>query len=820
MDNKSFLTALTFLVPLGINAQIIEIPMQPTYSNTLEETVSGISLSVNTAISPYTISGAKGLCWRLDGYSSFAKGYIDLSELNGKSQLTFSLWVAPESYPMMRLDENGEWFTTMAGSMRINDDNQWDNTSGKGFSFQLGSRGTYMFTCFSNGFQLSAKASQKLNRYEWNHLVAVFDGTKKTVKLYNNGTEVASAKCGNTFTSTSNELFIGKSYTDVKADLCWLNTFNGLIDNLAVYEGINNEVINDTPENSAVLTYSADRYAGDICRPAFHGMPTANWTNETHGAVYYNGKFHLFFQKNPNGMYLSHMHWGHLVSDNLYKWEEMPTAISPGDDVTWYDQKGCWSGCVYMDDELTGGKPNIFYTGVDYARAMIAQATPADETLTNWEKMQNNPVIDGRPDGLSDDFRDCFVFKNNGNHYMIVGSSKNGVGCATLHKYDNGTKKWSNDGSIFFQGLSATRDGNFWEMPNVTKMGDKWMFTCTPLSTDKGVHTLYWIGDINDDGTFTPDNIVPKTIEMDGFSRDGYGMLSPTIFQKDDKTLMLGVVPDKLGIADNYRLGYVHAYSLPREISLAADGSLVQKPYDGLAAMRTNELFSRSNFTMNGNVDLSPVEGRSLELDGEFCVGSNDFGFTVLGTDNQKVIITYSPIKNSVCLNMHDYDRIVQDKPFGGIYESVLPKKLSEGQTAKLKVFVDHSFIDIFVNDMYAASVRIFPNDASGVKATVFGDGDVKALSVNAYILDANQATGIGCMKTNDIHVKSCKNGISYDTCGKSVNIAIYDIAGVCVKALDSVCGKGIINIGTNGLNIVRITDKQTGKTQMFKIGG
>ena len=526
----SLLSTLAFAVPLGVNAQIVNIPMQPSANGALEETVSGKSLAINTALAPYTIAGAKGEAWRLDGYSSFAKGDVDLSMLNGKSQLTFSLWVAPETYPMMRLDENGEWFSTMAGSMRINDNNQWDKTTGKGFSFQIGSRGTYMFTCFSNGFQLTAKASQKLNRYEWNHLVAVFDGTKKTVKLYNNGTEVASAKCGNTFTSTSNEMFIGKSYTDVKADKCNLNTFNGLIDDLAIYDGVRDDIVSASPEHPAVLTYSAARYAADICRPAFHGMPTANWTNETHGAVYYNGKYHLFFQKNPNGLYLSHMHWGHLVSDNLYQWEEQPTAISPGDDVTWYDQKGCWSGCVYMDDVLTGGKPNIFYTGVDYARAMISQATPADDELLRWNKVEANPVVNGRPDGLSDDFRDCFVFQNNGNHYMIVGSSKSGVGCATLHRYDSATKKWSNDGTLFFHGQTADRDGNFWEMPNITRFGDKWLFTCTPLSTSKGVRTLYWVGTINADGTFKPDNIAPKTVELDGFSKDGYGMLSPTIF--------------------------------------------------------------------------------------------------------------------------------------------------------------------------------------------------------------------------------------------------------------------------------------------------
>lgn len=819
MVKTSFLvTTLMTLAPLGASAQIVNMPMEPSASNTLEETVTGAKLTVSTALTPYTVPGAKGQAWRLDGYSSCAHGNADLSALEGKSQLTFSLWVAPESYPMMRIEGNGEWFTTMAGSMRLDDNNQRDNTFGKGFSFQLGSRGSYMFTCYCMGVELTVKATEKLKRYEWNHLVAVFDGTKKKVTLYNNGSEVGWKRCGTTFTSASNELFIGKSAAEVKSGMCCLNTFNGLIDDFAVYDGVRNDIVADVAENDAVLTYAPERYAADICRPTFHGMPTANWTNETHGAVYHNGKFHLFFQKNPNGLYLSHMHWGHLVSDNLYKWEEMPTAISPGDDVSWYDQKGCWSGCVFTDDELTGGVPNIFYTGVDFARAMISQAIPADDDLQVWNKAEANPVIDGRPNGLSDDFRDCFVFKHNGNYYMIVGSSKDGVGVATLHRYDKSSRKWSNDGSLFFKGQTATRDGSFWEMPNVTQFGNKWLFTCTPLSTSKGVRTLYWVGTIGADGTFKADSPAPKTVELDGFSKEGYGMLSPTIFTHDGKTLMLGVVPDKLGDADHYRLGYAHAYSLPREIWLDADGTLMQQPYSGLAAMRSGKSYKRMDFTLNGSQDLSPVVGRALELDGTFTVGSNDFGFTVFDNGDKKATITYSPSQNKVSVDLRNCDRMVQDATFGGLYEAQLPQRVAVGQTARLRVYVDHSFIDVFVNDRYAASVRIFPTDVSGVKATAFALGSVEVKSLGAYVLDASQTTGVGAVEADGFLVKGCRGGVAYDTGIRTADIVVYSTSGVCRHSFRKVCGSGVVGVSERGVSIVRVTDSETGASQVFKV--
>ena len=53
--------------------------------------------------------------------------------------MTFSLWVAPESYPVMRLDEDGECFTTMAGNLKASDLNVVESGD-KGFAFRLGSR--------------------------------------------------------------------------------------------------------------------------------------------------------------------------------------------------------------------------------------------------------------------------------------------------------------------------------------------------------------------------------------------------------------------------------------------------------------------------------------------------------------------------------------------------------------------------------------------------------------------------------------------------------------------------------------------------------
>lgn len=815
---KNAILSMAVFLPVLSQAQLVKMPMDVAQDGTTYEQVSGKSFKVNGALAPYCVQGAKGKAWRLDGYSSYLQTQIDPTVISGKQQLTFSLWVAPESYPMMKLDQDGEWFTTMLGNVKLDDNNTISGD--KGFAFQLGSRGSYKFICYVAGWPVKCEPEAKLSRYQWNHLVATVDGVNKKVTLYNNGELVASKNCskGN-ITPGGSTLYVGKSYVEDKVDVFYLNTYNGLLDDFEIYDGIRTDILKEKAENAPVLTYSPERYAGDILRPSFHGMPTAGWTNETHGATYYNGKYHVFFQKNPNGPYMSRLNWGHIVSDNLYKWEEDPTAISPEEA---YDKKGCWSGCVFTDDELTGGKPNIFYTAVDYGRATIAQAQPADDDLLTWTKKAGNPVINGRPNGLTDDFRDCFVFRNGTDLYMIVGSSKNGVGVTTLHKYDKSTKTWSNDGKLFFSGSNANQDGTFWEMPNITKIGDKWLFTATPLNTGVGVRTLYWTGSINADGTFAPDSRTPKTVEMAGFSKDGYGLLSPTIFQKDGKTLMLGIVPDKLAGSENYKMGYAHTYSLPREISLDSKGNLIQKPFSGLAAMRSETSFMMTDFDLTAEKDLDPVQGRSLELSAKFVVGNGDFGFSFLGNGDKKVTLTYQPNSGMLSLDMSGINRIFNDGIFGGVYNYALPTPVAMGEEMTLKVFVDHSIIDIFVNDTYAASVRVFPRDVDAVKATAFvKNGSVKMTSLEAYVLDETRvASGISSAvseaETNVIY--GSKGFVNYNLASPNCTLYIYDIVGRCVKTQQISNTTGKVQVANQGLLLVKIVDNKQKVVGQYKV--
>src|SRR5699024_2266342 len=104
--------------------------------------------------------------------------------------------------------------------------------------------------------------------------------------------------------------------------------FNGLIDELKVYnETLTEKDIQDRYENyvnnfengkhpKPDLEWDRTRYDGDRHRPQYHFNAPEHWMNEPHAPLYFNGKYHIFYQFNPQGPYWSHLHWGHAVSDD------------------------------------------------------------------------------------------------------------------------------------------------------------------------------------------------------------------------------------------------------------------------------------------------------------------------------------------------------------------------------------------------------------------------------------------------------------------------------------------------------------------------
>jgi beta-fructofuranosidase len=152
----------------------------------------------------------------------------------------------------------------------------------------------------------------------------------------------------------------------------------------------------------------------DPHRPQYHFLPPANWMNDPNGLIYWKGRYHLFYQYNPNGPFWGTIHWGHAVSTDLVHWTDWPVALAPTPGSA--AENGCWSGCAVNHD----GVPTLIYSGDRDGKQRACIATSVDD-LRTWQKYEGNPVIPDAPEGLDlNAYRDHCVWCEDGIWYQVI----------------------------------------------------------------------------------------------------------------------------------------------------------------------------------------------------------------------------------------------------------------------------------------------------------------------------------------------------------------------------------------------------------------
>ena len=265
-------------------------------------------------------------------------------------------------------------------------------------------------------------------------------------------------------------------------------------------------------------------------RPQFHYTPAQTWMNDPNGLVYYNGKFHLFYQNNPLGNNDGNLSWGHAVSTDLLHWTQLPVALkfetNPAGAVT----QQFFSGSAVVDVNNTSG------LGAPGHPAMVAMYTsqyPIDQIRPNgqqiragtqaqsiaysldegttWTQYAGDPVIATPPGPYQDqytNFRDPKVFWYEQEKKWVVVTS-----LAALHKL----ALFSSRDLIHWNFMSTFGPENAtngaWECPDLFQLPvdgnsghTKWvmMVGLNPGSITAGSGTQYFVGDF-DGRTFTAD---------------------------------------------------------------------------------------------------------------------------------------------------------------------------------------------------------------------------------------------------------------------------------------------------------------------------
>ena len=426
----------------------------------------------------------------------------------------------------------------------------------------------------------------------------------------------------------------------------------------------------------------------DPTRPVYHFMPPALWMNDPNGLIHHNGWYHIFYQHNPYGSDWGHMHWGHGRSRDLVHWEHLPIALWPSKSK---GEQHCYSGCAL---EAPDGKVIAFYTSIPNEDGSSAKffsdqwvAVAEDDDLATWRKHEKNPIL--APEIHGDlkvyDWRDPFVFTHGGTTYMALGGNVKGddtqvpVVCYYKAKNDDLTE-WEYLGPLF------TEDGSKLpniECPNFLKFGDTWVLLTSPHKT-VGCYT----------GTFDPGRSPAFVSEKETLLDPGT-FYAPQCFQDDSgRWIMFGWIN-----CHRKDRPWNGSMTLPRVLSVAEDGTVLQAPAPELEALR-KEHVSIADFDVEGILPIADIQGEALEIIMTFTrTGSEAAGIRVAcdadATDGVDIVV-------------QDCDVIVDGVTMPG----VLPE---DEETATVRIFLDRAILEVYCEGMCVSKEIDYTPGQTGV---------------------------------------------------------------------------------------------------------
>ncbi len=629
------------------------------------------------------VKGFKEKGLRTDGYSTWISAAIEKNEL----PLNVTGWFALETYPT----DTAGFFVLKNG-----DGDQWISACVNRF-------GVPMIGIMQNNKLSYVSANISIATFQWQHVS--LNVSEKKAELWINGKKIMDTTIQN-FNAGFDSLMIGRDGAERSIIIFPTNAINGIIDEVSVVNRTLSEDDFTKIDYASVSKLKPDlnvplsRFENDFHRPKYHLLPAANWTNETHGLIYYNSRYHIFNQKDGNNLLLRQINWGHFSSPDLVTWTEHRPVLSPGPG---YDQYGIWSGHSIIDDK---GKPVIVYTGGTDGPNGICLAYPNDDSLIQWRKYSGNPVINGVPSQFSrTDLRDPYIFKENSQWYMIIGYGvkEDNIEKGTLLLYrSSDLHNWQYVHNLFTGDPVNDESGIFWEMPVFWKMDGKYILLVNKVpQPNKPAVAFYWTGDFVNE-KFIPDNPQPKKLEV--INR----LLSPSVsFDAAGRTTAIAIIPDEITAKAQYEQGWAHLYSIPRTWTLK-NGFICQQPHPVMTSLRgQGNSFKEIKIEPGKSFQLS--NGRhQLEIEAIISIkDAKKIGF-IIGKhpEGKEYSKLYYDVVNKQFVVDQTKSSLNKNIPLAtrtGDYSFNTAKKLN------IRMFIDGSVVEVFVNDEAAFTTRIFP---------------------------------------------------------------------------------------------------------------
>ena len=456
-------------------------------------------------------------------------------------------------------------------------------------------------------------------------------------------------------------------------------------------------------------------------RPQYHFTPPQNFMNDPNGTVFYKGEYHLFYQYNPEGNVWGHMSWGHAVSRDLVHWQNLPVALpeDPGNFmvysgsavVDWNNRSGL---CKNPDPQDRSCLVAIYTAAYkDRQKQHIAFSNDRGRSWTNYS---GNPVADLD----APDFRDPNVFWYPPQHkWVMVAVLADERTLVVLDSPD--LKHWSKRSTFGPAGDVAGQ----WECPDLFELPvegsneQKWVLIVNrnPGAPAGGTGVRYLIGKF-DGANFTSE--VPDAPALwadwgkDFYATNTWNDMPPS----DGRRVWIGWFSNWQYANTEPTVLWRGAQSIPRTLMLRryADGlRLVQRPVRELESLRREKfrIVNASVEEVNQKIRDAGIKGEVYEFEAELRPGqAGEIGFRLRSnkTKDVETLVGFDAVRSEAYVDRTRSGEVSFSKDFPGRHSAQVEQKAS----VKLRVFVDRSSVEVFVNDgERVLSERIYPPPGS-----------------------------------------------------------------------------------------------------------
>ena len=443
-------------------------------------------------------------------------------------------------------------------------------------------------------------------------------------------------------------------------------------------------------------------------RLGLHIAPKEGWINDPNGLCQFRGAYHAYFQYNPEWPERDTKHWRHFVSTDLFHWHDEGTALVT--DIP-EDRSGVYSGSVYVAPGMApdgGDLMCLYYTGnvvypggVEAGYDYVHTGREANEILVTTDNgvdysmkhvlLRNSDY----PNVCTEHVRDPKVWEQDGKLYMLLGARDlDDEGFCLLYESADGVE-WSIKSQIY----SQEQFGYMWECPNIVQINGHDFLAVCPQGLEH--EALRWQNRWQSGYFPLPASIMDTVlIDQETFVEwdHGYDFYAPQTFVDDaGRSILIGWMGgfDKEWTAAPHGLDWCHCLTVPRELTVTADGRLRQWPVAELDTLRGEKHGLAQGEAVTLGAYLADIELKGIAGTGALTL---DDALEISFADGLMAV------------------RFLDEAVAAGRPQRQVPMDT----LSDLRVIVDTSAIEIYANDgAEVFSTRWFPEgDALSVRST------------------------------------------------------------------------------------------------------